>query len=303
MVTRPARLILVAPGRLGERIAAALPDGIALSAVERAEPGANPRDPYGIAGIVEKVDGAADGLLLVAPRRRSPVRLTPAAVVGGVPVGIVQADRDDELDPWLDALGRQAHGFPGWAVMAMGQDFYLDLAETLADRMRQGLTGSALQVEDWRADRLNRADLCDRLARGPRLAGYLGHGRETGWSGYQALRWRHIEAVQQAAPAGLIVGFTCDTLKYARSTAPFGCRWVRGGRAAAYLGSTEAVRTDAGARLVELFGALIAGGKAASVGGLLRALDRRLGEDPALADARAAFATFRLMGYPLLPLV
>jgi hypothetical protein len=302
MVTRPARLILVAPGRLGDKIAAALPDGIAPSPVERGDPGPNPRDPYGLAQIIER-GGPADGLLLVAPRRRSPARLTPAPVIGGVPVGLVQADRDDELDRWLAALARQGEGLRGWAAMAMGQDFYLDLAASLLDRMREGLAGSALQAEDLRADRLGRAELCERLASGPRLAAYLGHGRESGWSGYQALRWRHVEAAPFSAPAGLIVGFTCDTLKYARSTAPFGCRWVREGRAAAYLGSTEAVRTDAGARLVDLFGALIAGGAATSVGRLLRALDRRLGEDPALADARAAFATFRLMGYPLLPLV
>lgn len=299
----PARLLVVAPSALGRAIVDALAaPGLAVSVVVRNEPGSDLRDPYRLACLAEKAAGVAEAVLLVVPRRRSPARVAPSAVIQGLTVGIVQASSLAELAPWLNAVGGRCDTPPVWATMAMGQDFYLALGGGLAEDMRRGAAGSNLNVEDWRADRLSRAELCASLARGPRLAVYVGHGRASGWSGYQALRWRHVAAAPLVGPAGLIVGFTCDTLKYDRGTSPFGCRWVREGRAAAYLGATNAVISEAGARLVEAFGGLLAERRFGTIGALLSALNRRLAEDRALADARHAFRAFRLIGHPLLPI-
>ncbi len=295
---RPARLLVAAPGRLGPPVVAAFAArGVAARARLLPEPRGRGADPYDLEGMLRAEDRRPEGLVVVVPRRRGPRGLAPGPVVGGVPVGIVPAGGAADVGPWLAAVAEAPGPDGAWGALAMGQDRYLELSGRMLGWMRDARADGG--AADWSAAAISRRELCARLAAGPRLVVYVGHGRAAGWSGYQALRWRHVEAEAPFRPCGSVVAFACDTLTRPRGTPAFGARWIDAGRAQAYLGAAAPIRTDEATRLAEAFGALLATGRHATLGGLLRELDAELSRSAALAGARRAFRAFRLMGDPL----
>ena len=255
-------------------------------------------DPYGLALLAKKLHGEADGVLLVTPRNRSPQRTAPAPVVGGLPVGLLLSSRPDDLYPWLNAVRNQELGSPTWAVLSMWRDSYLSLGRRFTRWLRGTNPDS---VEPWLADAISRYELCERLATGPRLALYVGHGRARGLSGYLGLRWHHLVEVREFAPCGTVICFACDTLKGERGILPFGCQWVAAGRAVAYFGSVDAVSIKANTRLAYEAGLVFADGRADRLAELLTILDDRMKTQPSLNDALKAFRTYRVIGNPLQP--
>jgi hypothetical protein len=249
-----------------------------------------------VSDVAQDMHGACDGLIVVSPKGTSPRWALPAPVVEGLPVGLVCADGPEDLVVWLAAVS--AHQPRVRAVLATERDSYL----TLGQRFARWLSRHHDGVEEWMADTVDRLDLCTRLATGPRLAVYLGHGRPTGFCGYLGVRWTHLDAVTDAKPAGVVLAFACDTLRQTNRAPPFGMRWVSAGRSATYVGSVTAVLVRAQARLVHLAGDVLGEGPVPHVGELLSRMDARLRHASADPHVLGAFQTLRIAGNPLHPL-
>lgn len=153
---------------------------------------------------------AADALLVVRPGADA------GPCVDGLPTGVLWAERRSELEPWLAAV--TSRPLPTRAVLAMWKPEYVSIAR----RFRRAVGGDA-----WTANRIDRDELCRRLARGPRLVAYFGHGHARGFSGYRGLRIDHL---RPGRPCGAVLAFSCGTI-------PFGRDWVHRGLAAAFVGS------------------------------------------------------------------
>jgi len=268
-------------------------------------------DPYGLAELLPALD--IDAAVLVAPRRRGSRRLVPGPVVAGVPVGIVQADRCDQLPALAGAPDPEAP----WIVAAMAKNVFLDPSDDWAARL-----DAVHPATDLRADRARRTDLLDALANGPSVVLYAGHGSPRGWAGYQALRVEHCAgplnssntdttAVRSGAPAGLMMAFACKTLARHRGRWPFGSSLVETGSTLAYLAPATTVRTADAERLSEIVVDLLVDltSRSTSTGiacgtprvcDLLCSIEQRCRLD---AAAGRAWATYRLIGDPLTPLV
>jgi hypothetical protein len=295
------KLLVVAP----EEMRLSLESGLAPLEAElyfavRAEPGRVPSDPFGLQNELSRRPPGFDGALLIAPRRHAPGRLVPSLLVAGVPVGIVQADRPSQLQPWLQAVQvtQQAPQQPLRASMAMGKDFYLEWGDRLLGWMRAGGGEIGASAEDWTAVRLSRTDLCRSLARGPDLAIYCGHARARGWSGYQGVRWEHVMEEEQQRPCRLLITLGCHTLSRTRGVVPFGCQWINSGRASAYLAPAGALKVSAGEQIARILGEHLASLQCRSAGELLIAMDKHLSSEPQLAEAYGQFLAFRLIGNP-----
>lgn len=250
-------------------------------------------DPYGLAQLL--LDADVDAAVLVVPRRRGSRRLLPGPVVAGVPVGVLQADDCGRLP---SASGRP-DPTARWVVAAMAKNVFLRPSDDWATRL-----AVVHPVSDLRADRARRDDLLDGLAAGPGVVLYAGHGSPRGWAGYQALRIEHVNDAQcsSAAAAGLVVAFACKTLARHRARWPFGSSLVETGAARAYLAPATTVFTADAERLADIVVDLLVdlGSSPARVCDLMRLIEGAVQRD---AAARRAWATFRLIGDPLTPLV
>lgn len=318
LAVRPRRALVVAPASLGPGVARAWAqagsgDGQTALEVEivHLPSAAGPaRDPFGMRSLLPALVTAADAdvALVVVPRRRGLARSVPSFVVPrGAPardadakrvaVGVVQADRLEDLTDWLGAIRtrRRSRAADGGAVVvaAMGKDRYLDVAGAWAARLEA--IGSA--VHDVRADRARREALCAELGAGPDVAIYLGHGSDVGWGGYQTVRWRHIAAVPKVAPAGVVIAAACATLRRTRGVVPFGTRLVSSGRVAAYLGAVRLLTNEAVERLGDAIVTELASRRHHDVASLLAAV-----ATDADAELAAVFDAFRLVGDPCTPL-
>lgn len=252
-------------------------------------------DPYGVVDLSLQIDGQIDGILVVAERSRGPRNVVPGAIINGYPVGVVFANRIIDLEPWLSALSNTS-GLPTWAVLAMWKKSYLSMGNRFVKWLR---TTSEFPVERWFADRVEREELCERLALGPRLAVYLGHGRSTGLCGYLGLRWKHILQYKKFIPCGTIISFACDTLKKKNGRIPFGCKWIREGRAATYFGSVDAVSSDANAKLAYALGRAFESNKPSSLAALMKCMMNELKDTQSNEAALHALKTYRIIGNPL----
>lgn len=175
------------------------------------------------------------------------------------------------------------------------------------------LVAGGRHAVDLRADRARRDDLVAAMRQGPGVLLYAGQGRAQGWSGYQAVRWRHLDPAaadrrsggrrRPAAPApravGLVTAFACDTLTRSRSRVPFGSQLVAAGLVRAYLGAPYAIRTDEAAELADVVVDLLAVTRPPTVCHLVGAVDRAVRDRP---GARRAWTAFRLLGDPTTPL-
>jgi hypothetical protein len=310
-------LLIIAERAMGKRIAAAGAwPGRSIELAELPPAQASAEDPYGMAALAARQPSGIRALLLVAPRARPPAALLPTPVLAGLPVGLLRADLPEDLDPWLGAIagdgadaaeggghgaGTEASGVV-LAVFAMWKPFYLGWGERLAAALEAGYGGRGIAVRKPFADAVTREEACAELAAGPRLALYLGHGRQRGWSGYRGLRWRHVAAAPLREPVGALLALTCDNLKDGDGSLPsFGERWIDAGRAGAFFGAVDALAVPPLERIALVLEDLFAAGAARDLAGLLAATDAAVaGEaDPAVGQA---WRRFRLLGDPLRPL-
>jgi hypothetical protein len=238
--------------------------------------------------------GDPDLVLVVTPRSRSPRSAAPPAVVGSTTVALVQANRPADLDGWFAARRALATAERTVAVCGMGKRLFMEVG----DRWLRGLRCRGWPVDDWRARRISKAELCERLARGPGIVVYAGHGRARGWSGYQALRWPHIEAVPAGRPCGLVIALACDTLTRQRGVIAFGSRWVASGRGGAYVGWCGPLQIEPGLAIADRMCDVLASGAVATPSALLRLTAQATTSD---AEARE-LRRLRLIGDPLTPL-
>jgi hypothetical protein len=238
--------------------------------------------------------GNPDFVLIVAPRNRSPRTAAPPAVVRNTVVALVQANRPSDLERWLLARRALRTAERTAAVCSMGKELFMEVG----DRWLVGLSGGGRSVDDWRARRITRAELCERLALGPGIVLYAGHGRGRGWSGYQALRWPHIEAVPETRPCGMVIALACDTLTRSRGVVAFGSRWVASGRVGTYVGWCGPLHIEPGLVIADRMCAVLASREASTPADLLRVVDRDT-TDPA---ERRELRGIRLIGDPLTPL-
>lgn len=261
-------------------------------------PRAAPRspDPYGIQEIAGSCPGRQHGVVLVAPRSRSPEDVVPGPVIGSRAVGLLFADRPHQLEPWLESLTRERARVPEWVMLAMWKAYYMRVARRFKGRLRER---NPEGTTSWLADSVTREELCRRLGGGPDLAIYFGHGRARGFTGYRGLRWHHVDEAPFERACGTVIGFACDTLDRARGAFPFGCAWVQGGRAAAYLGSVGSVGVIPNTALAMLTLEQLAQGSVCSLAGLLLGIDREIAERPQLRSAGRAFESYRVIGNPL----
>jgi hypothetical protein len=299
---RHRRLVAVAPADLWDCLHTGLaPLRLEYELIPRPEAAASSSDPYGLIDLSQALTPRPAGILLIAPTGRSPARLMPSPVLHGVPVGIAQAESAAQLKPWLHALSATHRAVQGtvWAVLAMWKELYLIWGKRFVQWMQRGVHDKEVEVQAWFADTVSRQDLCQRLAAGPQLAVYVGHGRSRGWSGYRGLRWEHVVAVEMRQPCGVLISLACDTLKRTRGVFPFGCQWVSEGRSCSYVGSADRVGYEANAAFAHELGQMFARRHCQTIGQLLREVYEHLEQKPELKKARRAFLTYRLIGNPL----
>jgi hypothetical protein len=288
----PTLALLVTPG-LGCVLDDAWPDSVVTR--HRLPAPVNRRsDVHRVEEMLRHGDlGQPDVVMVVAPRNRSPRTAAPRAVIGDVVVGMVQADRAADLVGWLAARRAHAPARSEVAVCSMGKRVFVEVAEGWLD----GLSSTGWSVEDWGARRISRTELCSRLAHGPRIVMYAGHGRARGWAGYQALRWHHIEEVPVSRPCDLIIALACDTLTRTRGVVAFGSRWVASGRAGAYIGWCGPLRITPGMTIADRMCRVVARGGAVTPADILRDVARET-TDPL---ERRELGWLRLIGDPLIP--
>jgi hypothetical protein len=209
-------------------------------------------------------------------------------------VGLVFAREPRALGAWLAAVyGQRSEGTR--AVLASWEEHSLRLGRRFARHLR---VARGRQVTTWFADRLNRPAMLERLSAGPVLATYFGHGHMDGLGGYHGVYREHFEASPSWRPCGLFAAWACDTLKHPRHGVPFGRFLVESGRAAAFLGSTRAVKTPDNAALVALAGERFEQVRPSTLGQWACAIEAAL--EPG-SPAHRAWRTYRILGNPRQP--
>lgn len=248
--------------------------------------------PDGLAELASR----SRAVLVVAPRRRAPRTVLPGPVVGGVPVGFLPEVGADSLRRFAATAVRvhqragSATG-PGPATLAVLGERHPKF-DRLASRVVALADASGQAVHRWTAYDVGRGELPGRLATGPALGVYVGHGRPVGWVGYAGLRAHHLDgSVDGAEPLAALASLTCLTASRRRTGLSFAEALPLDGVAAATLGAVTRTRHTGNARwAVRLTLAL---SSARTVGELVAAVAPH---DP-LADC------YRLIGDPTAPLL
>lgn len=292
--TTGTNLLIIAPPHLGRLAVGALTNASTdVTVRHRPDPDRSSADPFGLRLALRDAP-PVNGALLIAPPDIPLGATTPGPIVNGIPVGVLRAKTGSDLAN----LPPQGHPVRRWAVLAMGKDRYLAPASKLHARLADATAASdaGITVSDWCANITSRPALCARLASGPALAIYLGHGRPNGWAGYQALRWRHVRTVDRTSPIGAVLSIACDTLTTPDpDRSPFGERFVHSGRAGAFLGAVSDVRTEDVALLARTVGASLVQDEPATVGSLLCSVYGRLRRSGSLD----LLEPYRLAGSPI----
>ncbi len=257
-------------------------------------------DPYALEKISSQYLGQVDGLLLIGPSLASPSNIIPAPVLQGLPVGVMCADRPQDLLAWTSALHQGASSYHCCAVLSMWHPQYVPVAQRFVRTM---VPRYPRRVRRWFADRVDRETLCGRLAKGPRMVVYIGHGDNHGWGGYRGVQWRHIIEQPSHQPCHVVLSFACNTVKSKANTVAFGSRWVLGGRTMAYVGSGQSVYSDMNATLVSETAGVLSSKSVHHIGALLTQLDHRVRTLSSLKSVEKVFRTYRLLGNPLAPLL
>lgn len=160
----------------------------------------------------------ADAVLVVGDRRRAPRTVLPGPVVRAddgrhVPVAWLPDTGAVDLACFAEAAASVHRRTPeeGCSVAVLGErnGRFDNLAERVLRVVREG-GGSATRLTAYD---VVRDDLVARLAGGPALAVYVGHGRPIGWVGYAGLRQHHWGPAVEPSwrPAGAVLSLTCRT--------------------------------------------------------------------------------------------
>ncbi|HET9441757.1 MAG TPA: C25 family cysteine peptidase, partial [Acidimicrobiales bacterium] len=243
--------------------------------------------------------GAADAVVLVVPRARSPRTVVPGPTLPGagggrVPVGVVADVGPEGLSRFATAAAavhRRPHAAAApsasVAVLAQRDPRYLDLAERILRLL--GESAPATPRFTWTGAELIRDDLVAGLGTGLGLAVYVGHGRPIGWVGYRGTRAHHLGDLDH--PVGAVLSLACSTASRRRTGLSFAEALPLQGSAAACLGAVGPTRHIDNAR----WALRLVQGVAAGC--------RSVGELVALAEPESTIGrAYRILGDPLAPL-
>ncbi|GAB2754451.1 hypothetical protein GCM10027020_03170 [Nocardioides salsibiostraticola] len=250
------------------------------------------------ADVLRSLADASDAILLVGPRNRSPRTVLEGPVVEAsdgriVPVGWLPNTGPEDLATFARAAVRvharaaapPAQARRTFAVLAERHPRFDRLADRVARLARED---PLLHAPRWTAYEVDREELSRRIASGPALAVYVGHGRPIGWVGYAGLRIHHF---QQAEPAAAVVSLTCKTASRRRTGLSFAEGLALRGIAAAALGAVGPTLHSANARWAVRLARLTA--TAATIGDLV----------VAIAPHDPGASAYRLIGDPTAPLL
>lgn len=250
-------------------------------------------DARDVAALAE----GADAVLVVGPRRRAPRTVLPGPVLRASDGRTVPVSWLPDAGPVaLNRFARCAaavHARSGstatLAVLGQRQPRF----DRLAGRVAHIATEERVAVQRWTAYDVPRDDLARRLAGGPALGVYVGHGRPIGWVGYAGLRAQHLgpDADPGWQPLAGLFSLACSTASRRRTGTSFAEATVLAGAAAAALGAVGPTRHTDNARLaVRLVRTLP---RVSTVGELVAAV---AADDPAAGG-------LRLVGDPTAPLL
>lgn len=289
---RAQRLLLVAPvaqvGDLDALVNAWRARGVEVivQAYDHAMPTADT--------LLDKHDDLA-AVLLAGDARRAPATVLP---------GPFLIDRRGQRIPaaWLplrDAASnrcfaataarvqRRARQLMAVALLGQWHPRYLRVADRMAT-----LLDARTRTLRWTSDVIGRDDMVRALGSGLGLGLYVGHGRPSGWVGYQGVRRHHFESPADGEPLGALLSLCCRTASRRRIGLSYAEALPLQGVTAASFGATsDTLHTDNTRWAIGLCEALAAG--ATTVGDLVVR---------GAPSSLSACAPYRLIGDPLAPL-
>jgi len=220
--------------------------------------------------------------------------------VDGIPVGILPCNGIKGLERYLTCLDRKPNSDgPTFGVLAMWKAFYLKWGKNFYKSLSQGFDKKDVKIHKWFANEVERNHLCQNISKGADLLIYAGHGRSRGWTGYRGLRWSHIEAYPLEQATGLVICLTCSNLEVAKhNRVPFGVKWVRSGRACAFLGSVSSVKIIPLIKVSNILNKTFAEGNLSTVSALMQRMDQAI-KQMNDEELNTCWQTFRLIGHPM----
>lgn len=292
-------IAIVAPNNFVDILSSAVGNRYSVEFIPYKERISRVMDPNGIEQLAESLTPGTDALLLVDNYDLTPAQLLPGIIHHGIPIGLVQTESPAHIAPWINALSSSRRKRRSiWMVMAMWKEPYLSSGSLMEKMMLSRAEKEGIEVLQCFADMVSREDMCSLLASGPRLAVYFGHGRPEGWCGYRGVRWGHVEAEELQESCGVLVSFSCDTLRQIAKNPSFGSRWIASGRACSYVGCINQVNREANAMLARVVGQILSEGYCQTIGQLLRTTYAYI-EENELEKAKEALLSYRLLGNPL----
>ncbi|HTD89749.1 MAG TPA: C25 family cysteine peptidase [Burkholderiales bacterium] len=239
-----------------------------------------------------------DALLLAGDARRAPATVLPGPFLinrsgsripaAWLPLRNAAANRHFAATAArVQRRACQPHQRMAVALLGQWHPRYLRVTNRIA-----ALLESCARTVRWTGDVIGRDDMLRALGTGLGLGVYVGHGRASGWVGYQGVRGHHFEPAHSGEPLGALLSLCCRTASRRRVGLSYAEALPLRGVAAASLGATsDTLHTDNTRWAIGLCDALVAGAK--TVGELIVR-----GAPP----SASACAPYRLMGDPLAPL-
>lgn len=246
------------------------------------------------AGLLDGQVGI-DAVMLAGDARRAPATVLPGpflvdAAGRRVPAAWLPL-RDAAANRSFAAMAarvqRRARQQMAVALLGQWHPRYLRVTDRIA-----ALLEARARTLRWTGDVIGRDELLRALGTGLGLGLYVGHGRPSGWVGYQGVRRHHFETPRVGEPLGALLSLCCRTASRRRIGLSYAEALPLQGVAAASFGATsDTLHTDNTRWAIGLCDALAAG--ADSVGELIVR---------AAPPAAEACTPYRLIGDPLAPL-
>jgi len=239
-----------------------------------------------------------DALLLAGDARRAPATVLPGPFLtdrsgrripaAWLPLRNAESNRRFAASAaQVQRRAREPHQQMAVALLGQWHPRYLRVTDRIA-----ALLESCVRTLRWTGDVIGRDDMVRALGTGLGLGFYVGHGRPSGWVGYQGVRRHHFGASHGGEPIGALLSLCCRTASRRRIGLSYAESLPLQGVAAASFGATsETLHTDNTRWAIGLCDALVAG--AETVGELIVR-----GAPP----SASAYAPYRLIGDPLAPL-
>ncbi len=236
-----------------------------------------------------------DALLLAGDARRAPATVLPGPFLtdrsgrripaAWLPLRNAEANR--RFAATAARVQRRARQQMAVALLGQWHPQYLRVTDRIAT-----LLASCASTLRWTSDVIGRDDLLRALGTGLGLGFYVGHGRPSGWVGYQGVRGHHFGAARYAEPIGAMLSLCCRTASRRRIGLSYAEVLPLQGVAASSFGATsDTLHTDNTRWAIGLCDALVAGAK--TVGELVVR---------GAPQSASACAPYRLIGDPLAPL-